>query len=82
VETRYALSPHGENIMEDLKNRLMKLELLYMEQEDTVQTLSRIVHQQEGKIEHLKQRLLQITEKLDSIEDMGSATEEPPPPHY
>lgn len=68
--------------MEDLKNRLMKLELLYMEQEDTVQTLSRIVHQQEGKIERLEQRLLQVAEKLESIEDGGSDGEEPLPPHY
>ncbi|MCK5918261.1 MAG: SlyX family protein [Cocleimonas sp.] len=60
----------------------MKLELLYMEQEDTVQTLSRIVHQQESKIERLEQRLLQVAEKLDSIDDGGSDAEEPPPPHY
>ena len=71
-----------KTIMEDLKNRLMKLELLYMEQEDTVQTLSRIVHQQESKIDRLQQRLLQVSEKLESIEEGGSDAAEPPPPHY
>ena len=68
--------------MEDLKNRLMKLELLYMEQEDMVQILSRVVHQQESKIERLEQRLLQVSEKLASIEEGGADAEEPPPPHY
>ncbi len=68
--------------MEDLNNRLIKLELLYMEQEDTVQTLSRIVHQQEDKIELLEKQLLHIAEQLNSVEGNDSDNEEAPPPHY
>ncbi|MCK5896269.1 MAG: SlyX family protein [Cocleimonas sp.] len=60
----------------------MKLELLYMEQEDTVQTLSRIVHQQEDKIAQLQKQLLYVAEKLKSTEEGGTDTKEPPPPHY
>lgn len=69
-------------MMQDLSDRLMKLELLYMEQEDMVQTLSRIVHQQEDKIELLEKQLMQVAEKLNSSEDGGVDAEDPPPPHY
>ena len=69
-------------MMQDLSNRLMKLELLYMEQEDTVQVLSRIVHQQEEKIELLEKQLIHVAEKLNSTQESGSNTKEPLPPHY
>jgi len=68
--------------MNNLSDRLMKLELLYMEQEDTVQTLSRIVHLHEGKIDLLKKQLLHVTEKLSSTEQKSADEKEPPPPHY
>jgi SlyX protein len=68
--------------MKNLSDRLMKLELLYMEQEDTVQTLSRIVHLQEDKINLLKKQLRSVAEKLNSTEENGAETKEPPPPHY
>lgn len=69
-------------MMQDLNDRLMKLELLYMEQEDMVQTLSRIVHQQEDKIELLEKQLIHVAEKLNSSEDGSLDANEPPPPHY
>ena len=58
-------------MMQDLNDRLMKLELLYMEQEDMVQTLSRIVHQQEDKIELLEKplELLPLKGYIDSFFD-------------
>jgi SlyX protein len=68
--------------MDDLKNRLIKLELLYMEQEDVVQTLSHLVYQQDDKIVYLQQQLRQLVEKLNSTEGAGVEGEEPPPPHY
>jgi uncharacterized coiled-coil protein SlyX len=68
--------------MKNLSDRLMKLELLYMEQEDTVQTLSRILHLQEDKIDLLKKQLLHVAEKLNSTEENGANEKEPPPPHY
>ena len=69
--------------MEDLNDRLMKLELLYMEQEDLVQTLSDIVHQQQTKIEVLEKQLVQVAEKMIKADgESEPEVEEPPPPHY
>jgi uncharacterized coiled-coil protein SlyX len=69
-------------MMQDLSDRLMKLELLYMEQEDMVQTLSRIVHQQEDKIELLEKQLIHVAEQLNSSEESETDAKESPPPHY
>lgn len=69
-------------IMEDVKNRLMKLELLYMEQEDVVQTLNRLVYQQDDKIAQLQKQLVEVTEKLSATEESSAQGEDAPPPHY
>jgi uncharacterized coiled-coil protein SlyX len=69
-------------MMEDFKNRLMKLELLYMEQEDVVQTLSHLVYQQDDKIARLQKQLVKVTEKLSATEEPSVKGEDAPPPHY
>lgn len=69
--------------MEDLNDRLMKMEMLYMEQEDLVQTLNDIVHQQQTKIEILEKQLVHVAEKMIKANGEGEPeVQDPPPPHY
>ena len=69
--------------MDDFNDRLMKLEIMFMEQEDIIETLNNIVHQQQIKIDLLEKQLIQIAEKLVKAESaIENEAEEPPPPHY
>ncbi len=69
--------------MDDLNERLMKLEIMFMGQEDTIETLSAIVHQQQTKIDLLEKQLIHVAEKLIKAENaIEHEAEEPPPPHY
>ena len=73
----------NRSIMEDLNDRIMKLEMLYTEQEDVIQVLSRLVHHQQTKIEILEKQLIHVAEKiLKSDGENESEVAEPPPPHY
>ena len=67
--------------MNDLNDRLMKLEIMFMGQEDTIGTLNTLVHQQQIKIDLLEKQLLQVAEKVIKAENEDE-TNEPPPPHY
>ena len=69
-----------------MKTRIESLEILSMEQENTIETLSREVHKQQQQIQTLEIQLKYLKEKIDSIskEDLlsGELADEAPPPHY
>jgi uncharacterized coiled-coil protein SlyX len=69
-----------------MKTRIENLEMLSMEQEHTVETLSREVHQQQQQIQALEVQIRYLKEKIDSIskEDLlaPEVQDEAPPPHY
>lgn len=68
----------------DHENRLTNLEILLTQQDDVVETLSRIVHQQRLVLEQMQVKLSRLETKLSSGNggDMASEQEETPPPHY
>lgn len=68
----------------DHENRLTNLEILLTQQDDVVETLSRIVHQQRLVLEQMQVKLSRLETKLSSSNggDMASEQEETPPPHY
>ena len=69
-----------------MNKRIENLEILSMEQENTIETLSREVHKQQQQIQVLEIQLKYLKEKIDSIskEDLlsGEIADEAPPPHY
>lgn len=64
--------------------RLTNLEIMFTQQEDTVETLSRLVHEQRLQIEKMQQQLSTLQEKLtwDGGGEMAAEQDETPPPHY
>ena len=69
-----------------MKKRIENLEILSMEQENTVETLSREVHLQQQQIQALEIQLRYLKEKIDTISKEDSLSpeiqDEAPPPHY
>lgn len=67
-----------------MKERLEKLELLYMEQEQTLETLSQQVYLQQQEITRALREIERLNDKLKALEPalVGNAADEPPPPHY
>jgi len=69
-----------------VNKQIENLEILSMEQESTIETLSREVHLQQQQIQALEVQLKFLKEKIDSIskEDLHApeAQDEAPPPHY
>lgn len=69
-----------------MKKRVEALEMLSMEQENTIETLNREVHRQQQQIQTLEIQLNYLKEKIDSVskEELLSPemAEEAPPPHY
>ena len=69
-----------------MEKRIENLEMLSMEQENTIETLNREVHRQQQQILALEIQLKYLKEKIDSIikEEPLSAeiVEDAPPPHY
>ena len=72
--------------MNEQTQRIENLEILAMEQENTVETLSREVHQQQQQIQALEVQIRFLKEKIDSISKEELLAPEPqdeaPPPHY
>ncbi|HIO93175.1 MAG TPA: SlyX family protein [Leucothrix mucor] len=66
--------------MDDLSGRLMTLEIMFMGQEDIIETLNTLVHQQQIKIDLLEKQLVQVVEKVENAAEQE--VEEAPPPHY
>jgi len=69
-----------------MEKRLENLEMLSMEQENTIETLNREVHRQQLSIQALEVQIQYLKTQLDSInkEELlpPEAEEEAPPPHY
>jgi SlyX protein len=69
-----------------MKKRIEALEMLSMEQENTIETLNREIHRQQVSIQALTLQLEHLKTQIESInkEELLSpeAEEEAPPPHY
>jgi len=68
-----------------MEKRLENLEMLSMEQDNTVETLNREVHRQQLQINALIQQIDMLKTQIQSInkEDiLVSEEDENPPPHY
>ena len=72
--------------MTEVEKRIENLEILSMEQENTVETLNREVHLQQQQIQALEIQLRYLKEKIDTISKEDSLSsdiqDEAPPPHY
>ena len=66
------------------EERLTNLEILLTQQDDVVETLSRVVHEQRLQIEKMQQQLSLLQDKLTWVgeSEMVSEQDETPPPHY
>ena len=68
-----------------MEKRLENLEILSMEQENTIEALNKEVHQQQLSIQMLEQQIKLLKTQIDSInkEELLTPEEnEVPPPHY
>ena len=67
-----------------LEDRITNLEILLTQQDDVVDTLNRLVHEQRLLVEALQKRVKSLDEKLGSGggSNMASEKDETPPPHY
>ncbi len=67
-----------------MEARLEKLELLFMEQEQMLETLSHQVYLQHKEIRSALLEIERLNDKLRTIEPsvVGSQADEAPPPHY
>ena len=67
-----------------MEARLEKLELLYMQQEQTIETLSQQLYLQQQEIRHLLLQMEQLKERMKAMASaiVATAAEETPPPHY
>lgn len=69
-----------------VEDRLQNLEVLSMEQDNTIEILNREVHRQQLQIQTLEQQIELLKTQIASInkeEQLEVNTEdEPPPPHY
>ena len=69
-----------------LENRLQNLEVLSMEQENTIEILNREVLRQQLQIKVIEQQLELLKTEIASINKEDQVTEyeevEAPPPHY
>ncbi len=66
------------------EERLTNLEILLTQQDDVVETLSRVVHEQRLQIEKMQQQLSLLQDKMTWVGEgeMASEQDETPPPHY
>lgn len=67
-----------------MQERLEKLELLFMEQEQTLEALSQQVYLQQQEIRRALQEIERLHDKLKALQPtlLGNPADEPPPPHY
>ena len=67
-----------------MEERLVELELRYMQQEHTIQELNEIVCRQEVVLEGLKREIFVLKEQMLAVSPSLTRTpsEEEPPPHY
>lgn len=67
-----------------MDERLTELEIKFMEQADSLESLSNTVYQQQQTIQLLRLELQNVTNRLQSLSTsvMRPESEETPPPHY
>jgi len=69
-----------------MEKRMEALEMLSMEQENTIETLNREVHRQQLSLRSLTLQIEHLKTQLESINKeeplSPEAEEEAPPPHY
>ncbi|MBK8453718.1 MAG: SlyX family protein [Thiofilum sp.] len=67
-----------------MEQRLERLEMLFMEQEQTLDSLSEQVYVQQKEIAQLRLELHHLKERLKGLNTsiIASPAEETPPPHY
>ena len=67
-----------------MEHRLEQLEMLFMQQDQMLESLSQQVYLQQKELHQLNLELSQFKERLKgmSASIMASAHEETPPPHY
>ena len=66
------------------QERFAELEMMLMQQEDTLESLSNTVYQQQLVIQTLEQRINKLDKQLSSLHASAVTDEknETPPPHY
>lgn len=70
--------------MKKAEQRITELEIMLMQQEDTLESLSQTLYQQQCIIQKLEQRLNKLDKRIDSL-TLSAVTDEAnetPPPHY
>ena len=69
-----------------MEKRIENLEVLSMEQENTIEILNREVHRQQRQIQTLEQQLELLKTQIASVNKEEQVTtyieDEVPPPHY
>jgi Uncharacterized protein conserved in bacteria len=67
----------------DLESRVTDLETRLAFQDDTLQTLSDVVYEQEKLIERLRLQMQALLKRLEEVQgQVGVSEDEAPPPHY
>lgn len=66
------------------EDRITNLEILLTQQDDVVDTLNRLVHEQRLLVEVLQQQVKRLEDKLGNAggSQLASEKDETPPPHY
>jgi len=67
-----------------MEHRIAELEILFMQQEQTVEALSQQIYLQQLEIRKLAQEVSLLHERMKSMTPsiMASQADETPPPHY
>ncbi|PWQ99432.1 SlyX family protein [Leucothrix arctica] len=67
------------------EERLTNLEILLTQQDDVIDTLNRLVHDQRTQMEILQEQVKNLQDKLgggNTGSNIASEKDETPPPHY
>jgi SlyX protein len=70
--------------MPEPKQRITELEIMLMQQESTLESLSDTLYQQQRTIQMLEQRIEKLDKRISSLHTSAVTNEanETPPPHY
>ena len=72
-----------QGVIQSLQEQLVDLQTQLAFQEDTIQTLSDLIREQQLQIDRLALQEKQTLSQLEQIlSEQGQQTEEAPPPHY
>ena len=67
-----------------MEDRLIELEIKFMEQNNSIESLSQAIYAQQKGIQSLQDEIAQLTRRLQSLSssNIRPESEETPPPHY